>query len=152
MDFFSNDDRFGYRVEVDFHDIDENTLNDSDTPTAELQPVKSCSLTPGVPSPMGLNADGELVYPVHRGSCWAEFDRADLARLANAWAKDQGITAVPEHPYATPASYLLGKLLSEAMPRQFFGADNHGEMAHRAALQAVIDGDLAPLDPLWAER
>jgi hypothetical protein len=131
----------GYSVEVDFHQITDDTMTDAGIRVGDLAPVGDVSLTPGDPSPVGRDADGDLTYAIHEEHSYIYFERQEAAELAHIYAKAQGFTDLPKVPLDTPAKSLMTRLMNEAVPPLLFGPSNHQQVIYDAAVSAVFNGD-----------
>ncbi len=130
-----------YDVELDLYNIDENTMTDAGVRVGELEPIGDCSLTPGDPSPVGRTSEGDLAYPVHQTKGSIELSRRTAAELAHLYAKAHGITEVPSYPLKKPEHHTFFELFNAAVPEVLFNESNHGQVAYKGALQAVLDGN-----------
>lgn len=130
-----------YDVELDLYNIDENTMTDSGLRVGELEPIESCSLTPGDASPVGRTSDGDLAYPVHKTKGSVELSRRTAAELAHLYAKSHDITEMPSYPLQKPEHLTFYELFNVAVPEVLFADSNHGKVAYKAACQAVLEGN-----------
>lgn len=135
-----------YRAELDFHEISDDTMTDCGLSVGELEPIYSCALSPGHPSPVGRTEDGDLAYPVLPSETYMRLTRREIARLAHLLARDIGLTEVPKAPFDDPDTWLFQQLIEEAVPEVLFSStSNHGQIEFHAAQRAVLEGRLEDL-------
>ncbi len=140
MSYCDNPDNGLFSANIDFSDITEDTMTDTGVPVEDLEAIETCVLSPGHPSPIGRTEDGDLAYPIYEGYDYVYLKRREAAELAYIYAKAHGLTEVPTD-LKDPTNRLLHRLLSEAVPEVLFDESNHQQLAYKAALQAVFNGD-----------
>lgn len=124
-------------------DIYDQTMTDSGERACDLEPIESCTLTPGDTVPLGRDSDGALAYPEFPSRATLEMSRKDAAEIARIFAAAHGITEEPKPPFAKEdPSRLLMVLLEAALPRVFYPDSAHGKLAYKFDVQNVLAGNM----------
>lgn len=144
MLYYEHEASQAYRVTIDMSEVHGNTMTDIGIPVKDLEPIDSCMLTPGDPSPVGRGPGGDLAYVVLPGSDYINVTRLQAAELAHIYASGKGISEADMQQSNYKAwgdgHFLLRKLLNDAAPRVLFDTTNHGELAHKRAITSIFDG------------
>jgi len=131
-----------YRASVEFHDISGDDITDAGIKVSDLEPIETCCLTPGDPSPIGRTPDGDLAYLVRRDigdiALKRESAGALAALMAKTLANDGGALRETWPGGKDFFDDAIESLLSCAAPRALFGDTAHGSMRRTAVLKSLL--------------
>lgn len=131
-----------YKASVEFHGVSGDDITDAGVKVSDLEPIETCCLTPGDPSPIGRTPDGDLAYLVRRNIGDITLNRESAGALAALMAKtlaNDGGALRETWPGGKDAfDDAIESLLSCAAPRILFEDTAHGAMKRTAVLKPLL--------------
>ncbi len=152
-DYTSDTAEHSYRVSIEMDTIYPDTMTDQGVRACDLLPIDDAKLTPGDPSPLGRDVDGDLVYPEYPDYTFLRMGRKNAAQLAHMIATDHAITEEPRPPFAPGSPELFcSQFINVALPTCFYDESNHGKLRRERDIGALLAGDFDVISPLWRYR